>query len=89
VFKYCFVEKNYFTLVKAIEKFRHFILGKHTLVNVPLHVVKFLISQTYLSRKLAHWLAKIQEHDIAIIISKTIKGCDLSLDLAQHAKMKE
>ena len=46
--KYFYIEKRVFTLVKAIEKFHHFILGKHTQVKVPLHVVKFLLSQTYL-----------------------------------------
>jgi hypothetical protein len=57
--KYSFIEKHTFSLVKAIEKFRHYILGKHTLVKVPLPAVKFLLSQTYLSGKISHWLAKI------------------------------
>jgi hypothetical protein len=64
--KYSLIEKHTFSLVKAIEKFRHFILGKHTQVKVPLPAVKFLLSQTHLSGKLAHWLAKIQEHDLMI-----------------------
>jgi hypothetical protein len=72
--KYSYIEKHAFSLVKAIEKFLHFILGKHTQVKVPLPAVKFLLSQTYLSGKLAHWLAKIQEHDLTIMTSKTIKG---------------
>jgi hypothetical protein len=88
-FKYSFIEKHDFTLVKAIEKFLRFILGKHTLVKVPLPTVKFFISQTYLSRKLAHWLAKIQEHDLTIVTSNTIKGHDLALHLAQHAEISE
>jgi hypothetical protein len=83
-FKYSLIEKHTFSLVKAIEKFRHFILGKHTEVKVPLPAVKFLLSQTHLSGKLAHWLAKIQEHDFMITTSNTIKGCDLALHLAQH-----
>jgi hypothetical protein len=58
-FKYSFIEKHTFSLVKAVEKFFHYILGKHTSVKVPLPVVKFLLSQTYLLGKLAHWLAKI------------------------------
>jgi hypothetical protein len=29
-FKYYFIEKHAFALVKVVEKFRHFILGKHT-----------------------------------------------------------
>jgi hypothetical protein len=88
-FKYSYIENHAFSLVKAIEKFRHFILGKHTLVKVPLPVVKFLLSLTYLLGNLAHWLAKIQEHDLTIMTSKTIKGRDLALHLAQHAETSE
>jgi hypothetical protein len=88
-FKYSFIERHTFSLVKVVEKFCHFILGKHTLVKVPLHVVKFLLSWTYLSGKLAHWLAKIQEHDLNIVTSTTIKGHDLALHLAQHVENSE
>jgi hypothetical protein len=73
-FKYSYIKKHAFSLVKAVEKFRHFILGKHTLVKVPFPAIKFLISQTYLSEKLAHLLAKIEDHDLTIMTSKTIKG---------------
>jgi hypothetical protein len=58
-FKYSYIEKHAFSLVKYLEIFFHFILGKHTLVKVPLPSVNFLLSQTYISEKLAHWLAKI------------------------------
>jgi hypothetical protein len=88
-FKYSYIEKHAFALVKVVEKFCHFILGKHTLVKVPLPIVKFLLSQTYLSGKLAHWLAKIQEHDLTLMTSKTTRGRDLSLHLAQHAEASE
>jgi hypothetical protein len=40
-FKYYFIEKHAFALVKDVEKFHHFILGKHMLVKVPLPAVKF------------------------------------------------
>jgi hypothetical protein len=88
-FKYSFIEKHAFALIKVIDKFRHFILGKHTLVKVPLPAVRFLLSRTYLSGKLSHWLAKIQEHDLTIITSNTIKGRDLALHLGQHAEFSE
>jgi hypothetical protein len=81
-FKYYFIENHAFSLVKAVEKFLHFILGKHTLVKVPLPAVKFLLSPTYLSGNIAHWLTKIHEHDLTIMTSKIIKGHDLSLHLA-------
>jgi hypothetical protein len=65
--KYYYIEKHAYTLVKTIEKFCHFIWGKHMQVRVHLPVIKFLLSQTYLSGKLVHWLAKIQEHDLTIM----------------------
>jgi hypothetical protein len=83
-FKYSLIKKHTFSLVRAIEEFHHFILGKHNEVKVPLPAVKFLLSQTHLSRKLAHWLAEIQQHDFTITISNTTKGRDLALHLAQH-----
>jgi hypothetical protein len=43
-FKYSFIEKHAFSLVKAIENICHFILGKHTLVKVPLPTVKLFLS---------------------------------------------
>jgi hypothetical protein len=72
-FKYSFIEKHAFALVKVVERFCHFILGKHMLVKVPLPTANFLISQTYLLGKLSHWISKIQEHDLTIVNSKTIK----------------
>jgi hypothetical protein len=59
------------------------------LVKVPLSAVKFFLSQTYLSEKLSHWLAKIQEHDLTTMTSNTIKGCDLALHLDHHAETSE
>jgi hypothetical protein len=81
-FKYSYNEKHVFDLVKYIDKFHHFILGKHMQVKFHLHVVKFPLSQTYLSGKLTHCIEKIQEHDLTIMTSKIIKGRDLSLHLA-------
>jgi hypothetical protein len=88
-FKYSFIEKHSLSLVKVVEKFLHFILGKHTLVKVPLPTVKFFLSQNYLSGKLVHWLAKIQEHDLTIMTYNTTKGHDLALHLAQHVETTE
>jgi hypothetical protein len=88
-FKYSFIEKNVFSLVKEVENFCHFILGKHMLVKVPLIDFKFFLSQTYLLGNIPHWLAKIQEHDLTIMTSTTIKGRDLSLHLAQHVETSE
>ena len=58
-FKYYYIEKHAFTLVKVVEKFCHIILGNHRLEKFPLPAVKYFLSHTYLSRKFSHWLAKI------------------------------
>jgi hypothetical protein len=42
-FKYSDIEKHAFSLVKDVEKFCHFILGKHMQVKVPFLAVKFLL----------------------------------------------
>jgi hypothetical protein len=40
-FKYSFIEKHAFALVKVVEKICHFILGKKTLVKVPYPLSSF------------------------------------------------
>ena len=85
VVSYSLIEKHAYEFFKAIGKFRHLILGKHTLVKVPLPAVKFMLSQTYLSGKLSHCLTKIQEHDLTTATSNTIRGRDLEFHLDQYA----
>lgn len=58
------------------------IIGNHTEVRTPLPTIKFLFSQNLLSGKLAQSLKKIQEHDLSLTTTNTIKGRDLSLHLA-------
>jgi hypothetical protein len=58
-------------------------------VRVPFPSIKFMLSQTYILGKIAHWLAKNQEHDLMIMTSKKIKGRYLALHLAQHPEPSE
>lgn len=44
VMKYSFIEKHAYSLVIAIERFRHLILGSHMEVRTPLPTVKFMLS---------------------------------------------
>jgi len=41
----------------------------------------------HLSRKITHWLVKIQEHDFTITTYNIIKGKYLALHLAQHHEL--
>jgi len=81
---YSFIEKHMYALVKAIDKFYDFILGKHTKVKVPILTINFFLSQTLIYGKLAHCLAKIEEHNLMITNFNTIERSDLALHLAQH-----
>jgi hypothetical protein len=84
--KYSLIEKHTFSLDKSIDKFHHFILGKHTEVKFHLPIFKFFHPQTHLSGKIAHWLENIQEHRLNITNSNTIKGRYLAFHLDQHPK---
>jgi hypothetical protein len=53
-FKYTLIGKYIYALLKGIEKFCHFILGKNTQVKVPFPTVNFFHSQMHISGKLAH-----------------------------------
>jgi hypothetical protein len=83
--KYPLIEKHALALVMALRKFRQYVMGKHTIVKVPLPSVKYLLSQTFLQGKMANWLAKIQEFDLEIMVTKTVRGRDLALLLAENS----
>jgi len=60
-FKHSLIKKKALSLMIALRKFRHYVLGKHTIVKVSLPVVKYLTSQTFLQEKMANWLT-ISKH---------------------------
>jgi hypothetical protein len=86
--KYSLNEKHTFSLLKGIEKNCLLILGKHNELKLHLLAVNFMLSQTHLSRKITHWLAKLQEYNFTISTSNTIKEHELDLNLAQHPKLE-
>jgi hypothetical protein len=63
-FKYSYIEKHAFTLVKAVEIFCHFILGKHMLVKVPL--LKGCDLALHLAQH-AEASEEIDEHDTSLL----------------------
>lgn len=81
--KYSYIKIHVFSLVKAIERFRNLILGKHIQVRIHFPAMKFLLSHNLMSNKLPHWMAMIQDRDLTITTSKTIKCWDLALHLSQ------
>eukprot|EP00253_Pinus_taeda_P022354 PITA_22354 len=75
--KYQIMEKQAYTLVKAIKDFRIYILYSHVISYVPNSVVKDILTQEGLEGKRAKWIASILEYDIEIKPTKLIKGQDI------------
>ena len=77
------MEKQAFTLVKAIKDFRVYILHSHTIAYVPNVVVKDILTQDNLDGRRRKWIAVILEYDIEIKPTKLIKGQGLAKLMAE------
>lgn len=64
--RYPNVEKQAYALVKAIKKFRHYILRSKIHAVVPDVAVKTLLMQNELGERRGKWVTIIQEYDIEI-----------------------
>jgi len=72
--KYDIIEKQAFSLVKAIKDFRVYILHSHSIAFVPSAVVKDILTQNDTDGKRGKWIVIIIEYDIEILPTKLIKG---------------
>jgi hypothetical protein len=72
------MEKQDFSLVKAIKYFRVYILHSHTIAYVPNVVVKEILTQDNPDGRRGKWIAIILEYDIEIKPTKLIKGQGLA-----------
>jgi hypothetical protein len=80
---YNIMEKQAFTLVKAIKYFRVYILHSHTIAYVPNTVVKDILTQDNPDGRRGKWIAVILEYDIEIKPTKLIKGQGLAKLMAE------
>ena len=72
------MEKQAFSLFKAIKDFRVYILYSHIVPYVPNSVVKDILTQESPDGKRGKWIATILEYDIEIKPTKLIKGQGLA-----------
>ena len=72
------MEKQAYSLVKAIEDFRIYILYSHVIAYVPNVVVKDILTQEGIEGKRGKWIANILEYNIEIKPTKLIKGQGLA-----------
>jgi hypothetical protein len=71
---YNIMEKQDFSLVKAIKYFRVYIIHSHTIAYVPNAVVKEILTQDNPDGRRGKWIVVILEYDIEIKPTKLIKG---------------
>jgi hypothetical protein len=80
---YNIMEKQSFTLVKAIKYFRFYILHSHTIAYFPNAVVKDILTQDNLDGRRGKWITIILEYNIEIKPTKLIKGQGLAKLMAE------
>lgn len=76
------IEKQAYALVKAVKKFRHYLLRAKIYAIVPDAAVKTLLMQNELGERRGKWVAIIQEFDIEIQPMKLVRGQALAQTLA-------
>ena len=77
------MEKQAFSLVKAIKDFIVYILYSHIIAYVPNAVVKDILTQGGLDGKRGKWITTILEYDLEIKPTKLIKVQGLSKLMAE------
>ena len=68
------MEKQAYTLVKALKDFRIYLLHSHIIAYVPSSVVKSILTQLDPEGKRAKWVTVLLEYDIEVKPTKLIKG---------------
>ena len=77
------MEKQAYACVKALKKFRVYILHSHFVVFVPSTTIKDILTQAKPDGRRAKWIATLLEHDIEIRPTKLVNGQGLAKLMAQ------
>jgi hypothetical protein len=71
---YNIMEKQAYPMVKALKAFRTYVFHSKVIMYVPTSSVKDILVQSDSDGKRGRWLAKIQELDLEIKLTKLAKG---------------
>lgn len=78
-------EKQAFAMVKVVKQFRYYILHSHSVIFVLDSTVKSILTQQEVKlNKRVMWVTKIQEYDLDIHPTKTVKGQGLCKLMAKN-----
>ena len=81
--KYNIMEKQAYSSMKALKKFRVYILHSHSIFFVPSVAIKDILTQSEPNGRRAKWIATLLEYDIEIRPTKLVKGQGLAKLMAQ------
>lgn len=71
---YSTLDKQAYALVKAVKKFRHYILCNRVHAIIPDPSVKSMLGQNKLGERRGKWMSKLQEFDIVLEPAKIVRG---------------
>jgi hypothetical protein len=82
--KYLHVEKLALTVVQAVQRFRHYILSRKTMVISKCNPMQHILTRQFLGEKYSKWIVILQEFDLEFEHTKSKKSlvfveliCDL------------
>jgi hypothetical protein len=81
--RYDILEKQAYTMVKALKAFRTYVLHSKIIAYVPTNAIKDILVQPDSDGRRGRWLAKIQEFDLEVKPTKLVKGQGLAKLLAE------
>jgi hypothetical protein len=64
---YIVTEKEFLTIVHAINKFRHYIIGYEIFIHVDHLAIKYLMNKTITNGRVTKWTLLLQEFNIDIL----------------------
>ena len=67
---YTTIEREGLTMVYALQKFRHYLLGSHFKMFTDHSTIKYLVNKPVLEGKICRWLLLFQEYDFEIIVKQ-------------------
>jgi hypothetical protein len=76
--RYDIMEKQAYTMVKALKAIRTYVLHSKVIAYMPTNSVKYILVQPDNDGKRGWWLAKIQEFDLEVKPTKLVKGQGLA-----------
>jgi hypothetical protein len=72
--KYDIMDKKSYALVKSLNSFKFYVMHSRVISYVPLAIVKEILIQPCIDRKMNKWIVKLLEFDLEIKPTKLVKG---------------